>query len=74
VERKDEIVAWFTPPGWQIFKTDISAFRPEDVFDRRDSNGSRDHGYNGAPLTTVVNGTLLRQPFLSTERFVQLMS
>ncbi|MBW2577463.1 MAG: DUF2029 domain-containing protein [Deltaproteobacteria bacterium] len=74
VERKDEIVAWFTPSRWQAFKADVSVFRPEDVFDRRDSNWSRDHGYNGAPLTTAINSTLLRQPFVSTERFVQLMS
>jgi len=74
VERKDEIVARFTPSRWQEFKRDISVFRPEDIFARRDSNWSRDHGYNGAPLTTAINGTLLRQPFVSTERFVQLMS
>ncbi|MBW2542278.1 MAG: DUF2029 domain-containing protein [Deltaproteobacteria bacterium] len=74
VERKDEIVAWFAPDRWQAFKADIGVFRPKDVFERRESSWSRDHGYNGAPLTTAINGTLLRQPLLSTERFVQLMS
>ena len=74
VERKDEIVGWFTPPRWQEFKADIGVFRAEYIFDRRDSRWAQDHGYNGAPLTTAINGTLLRQPFLSTERFVQLMS
>jgi len=74
VERKDEIIGWFTPSRWQAFKSDIRVFRPDDVFDRRGSSWSLDHGYNGAPLTTAINGTLLRQPFLSTEQFVQLMS
>jgi hypothetical protein len=74
VERKDEIVGWFTPPRWQEFKADIGVFRAEYIFDRRDSRWAQDHGYNGTPLTTAINGTLLRQPFLSTERFVQLMS
>jgi hypothetical protein len=74
VERKDEIVDWFTPPRWQEFKADIGVFRADYIFDRRDSRWAQDHGYNGAPLTTAINGTLLRQPFLSTERFVQLMS
>jgi hypothetical protein len=49
-------------------------FRAKYIFDRRDSRWAQDHGYNGTPLTTAINGTLLRQPFLSTERFVQLMS
>jgi hypothetical protein len=74
VERKDEIVGWFTPQRWQEFKADISVFRAEFIFDRRNSHWAQDHGYNGAPLTTAVNGTLLRQPFLSTEQFAQLMS
>jgi hypothetical protein len=74
VERKDEIVGWFTPQRWQEFKADIGVFRAEYIFDRRDSRWAQDHGYNGTPLTTAINGTLLRQPFLSTERFVQLMS
>jgi hypothetical protein len=74
VERKEEIVGWFTPPRWQEFKADIGVFRAEYIFDRRDSRWAQDHGYNGTPLTTAINGTLLRQPFLSTERFVQLMS
>jgi hypothetical protein len=74
VERKDEIVSWFTPPRWQEFKADIDVFRADYIFDRRDSRWAQDHGYNGTPLTTAINGTLLRQPFLSTERFVQLMS
>jgi len=73
VERKDEIVSWFTPARWQEFKADISVFRAEYIFDRRDSRWAQDHGYNGTPLTTAINGTLLRQPFLSTERFVELM-
>jgi hypothetical protein len=73
VERKDEIVGWFTPSRWQEFKADIGVFRSDYIFDRRDSRWAQDHGYNGAPLTTAINGTLLRQPFLSTERFVQLM-
>ncbi len=74
VERKEEIVGWFTPPRWQEFKADIGVFRAEYIFDRRDSRWAQDHGYNGTPLTTAINGTLLRQPFLSTEQFVQLMS
>jgi hypothetical protein len=74
VERKDEIVDWFTPSRWQEFKADIGVFRAEYIFDRRDSRWAQDHGYNGTPLTTAINGTLLRQPFLSTERFVKLMS
>ena len=74
VERKDEIVGWFTPPRWQEFKADIAVFRADYIFDRRDSRWAQDHGYNGSPLTTAINGALLRQPFLSTERFVQLMS
>jgi hypothetical protein len=74
IERKDEIVGWFTPPRWQEFKSDIGVFRAKYIFDRRDSRWAQDHGYNGTPLTTAINGTLLRQPFLSTERFVQLMS
>ncbi len=74
VDRKDEIVGWFTPPRWQEFKADIGVFRAEYIFDRRDSRWAQDHGYNGAPLTTAINGTLLRQPFLSTEQFMQLMS
>jgi hypothetical protein len=74
VERKDEIVGWFTPPRWQEFKADIGVFRADYIFDRRDSRWAQDHGYNGAPLTTAINGTFLRQPFFSTERFVQLMS
>ncbi len=73
VERKDEIVGWFTPPRWQEFKADISVFRADYIFDRRDSRWAQDHGYNGTPLTTAVNASLLRQPFVSTERFVQLM-
>jgi len=74
VARKDEIVGWFTPSRWQEFKADIGVFRAEFIFDRRDSRWAQDHGYNGTPLTTAINGTLLRQPFVSTERFVQLMS
>ncbi len=74
VERKDEIVARFTPERWQQFKSDISAFRADDIFIRRGSRWAQDHGYNGAPLTTAVNATLLRQPLLSTEQFVQVMS
>ena len=74
VERKDEIVGWFTPQRWQEFKADIAVFRADYIFDRRDSRWAQDHGYNGTPLTTAINGTLLRQPFLSTERFVQFMS
>jgi hypothetical protein len=74
IEQKDEIVGWFTPPRWQEFKADIGVFRAEYIFDRRSSRWAQDYGYNGTPLTTTVNGTLLRQPFVSTERFVQIMS
>jgi hypothetical protein len=74
VERKDEIVGWFTPLRWQEFKADVGVFRANYIFDRRDSRWAQDHGYNGTPLTTAINGTLLRQSFFSTERFVQLMS
>jgi len=74
VKRRDEIVAWFTPERWQEFKDDIGVFRAEYIFDRRDSRWAQDHGYNGTPLTTAINGTLARQPFLSTEQFVEIMS
>ncbi len=74
VERKDEIVGRFTPERWQEFKDDIAVFRAEYIFDRRDSRWAQDHGYNGTPLTTAINGALVRQPFLSTEQFVQIVS
>jgi hypothetical protein len=60
VSRADAIRAPFTAERWAGFKADVATFR--DIAPAAWAQGAvmEDHGYNGAPLTTVVDGTLPR--------------
>ncbi len=74
VARREEVVALFSPERWQEFKSDVAAFRHPDFDYRQVPRWSQDHGYNGSPLTTVINRWLIGVLPFSVPEFVRIVS
>jgi hypothetical protein len=74
IAEREEVVALFSPERWQEFKSDASAFRQYDFKNRQVPRWTQDHGYNGSPLTTVINRGLIRILPLSVPNFVWIVS
>jgi len=74
VARREEVVALFSPERWQEFKSDVGAFRHSDFDYRQVPRWSQDHGYNGSPLTTVINRWLISVLPFSVPEFVRVVS
>jgi hypothetical protein len=69
--RSAAIAAPFSEERWRAFRADVAVFRARDP-ERWAREILQDHGYNGPPLLTGLLGALASQPWLATERFVQL--
>ncbi|MGE4607424.1 MAG: glycosyltransferase 87 family protein, partial [Myxococcota bacterium] len=74
VARREEVVAGFSPERWQEFKSDVGAFRHADFDVRQEPRWAQDHGYNGSPLTTVINRWLIHVLPFTVAEFVRVVS
>lgn len=71
--RADEVRSAFAPQRWAAFKRDVATFRETFPSVWRSGRVMLDHGYNGAPLTTVIFQAVIRLSGLSGHQLLNTL-